>query len=159
MNNRVIDRKQQRARAIKYEKVGPPDFDRTNNPFCWQHIFLCKWMKFFSRSSQVVYVHDKDQLYWKKPPVGLPEATKDTMIAAWAFSFRLESCACALILTIEVDPPKINAVVTPTPVLRPCHPPKKKFGTCTWLLSHFSHVFIVNNWGKCPRGWGFSSFL
>ena len=34
MNNRVIDRKQQRARAIKYEKVGPPDFDRTNNPFC-----------------------------------------------------------------------------------------------------------------------------
>ena len=23
----------------------------------------------------------------------------------------------------------------------------------------FFHVFIVNNRGKCPRGWGFSSFL
>ena len=22
----------------------------------------------------------------------------------------------------------------------------------------FFHVFIVNNWRKCPRGWGFSSF-
>ena len=43
---------------------------------------------------------------WQRPTllekgtVGLPEATKDTMIAAWAFSFCLESCACALILTI-----------------------------------------------------------
>ena len=100
MNNRVIDRKQQRARAIKYEKIGLPDFDRPNNPFCWRHVFLWKWMKFFSGSSQVVYVHDKDQLFWKKATVGLLEATKDTMIAAWVFSFRLESCACALIFTI-----------------------------------------------------------
>ena len=37
MNNMVIDRRQQRARAIKYEKIGLPDFDRTNNPFCWPH--------------------------------------------------------------------------------------------------------------------------
>ena len=31
MNNRVIDCKQQRARAIKYEKIGLPDFDCISN--------------------------------------------------------------------------------------------------------------------------------